>query len=551
MKRFFFSLFLLVPIVSFGNLKDPYVLAVTEGEPSWNLCRSVNALTGDLFIGRDDIVVNGYEPIHLSRMYISGDGRGKNGGWIFLPHLELYYEQPWEELPYIVVAEPAGSPLFYRSSKKDKTVFSLDVEEDGDGITNTSQGVISAKTNLRNQSVQRVGKHSMILTCANGGQRCYRMHEDDHARDQKHKRAKQFVFYLEWERLPNGNFLKFKYDKERRVTDISSHNPAQTKTYAWVKFHYREESNHNSFIETSDKRYIHYNYDHRGTGEGRVKEFYLTNAAVSDMPEEEYGYNSSHHHRGPLVVKRELPHGRGMGFTYYKEGENQVLGKKIKVDSTEDPRCDRVKTLSAPVGHDGKFLETHRFFYKVLERKKKNGTYYKYTGTTEVVDIDGNKMLFSFDEGSRPKEVKRFSGQDQLYNAERTIWTRWSDLWCKTLYDQNDAPIQSRLLSYDGSGNVTEETLYGNLSGHAENQLQIVKGRPKEGSREYYSVRYQYYPDHSMRRREEDNGKVTEYSYLPGTDLILSRLTGDRDRICLREVFRVQFRSYPGQNDSR
>ncbi len=79
---FFFSLLSITSL--FASPKDPYSLAVTEGEPATFIEGRVSAITGDLYLQETDAVVQGYVPLRLPRQYLSGDGEGRLAGWSLL-----------------------------------------------------------------------------------------------------------------------------------------------------------------------------------------------------------------------------------------------------------------------------------------------------------------------------------------------------------------------------------------------------------------------------------------------------------------------------------
>ena len=65
----------------------PYDQIVFGSEPSAIIDGCVHAITGDYFIDEDDWVVNGHEPIHIRRRYLSSEARTeKFGGWEFFFH---------------------------------------------------------------------------------------------------------------------------------------------------------------------------------------------------------------------------------------------------------------------------------------------------------------------------------------------------------------------------------------------------------------------------------------------------------------------------------
>ncbi len=532
MKRLLFlSLFLFHSLLN-ADPKDPHVSAVTEGEPSWNLCRTVNAITGDLFISQDDLIIPAVQPIHISRHYISGDGKGYNGGWEFMPHLCLILRNGYKDKRQrIVVSEPNGSPIQYRQHRTNPDYYELNIDEDGDGITNYSKGIISGRTNLKNNTIKRFSKHKLEMLSADGTTRFYECH---HKTDPDDKGNRIVHFYLQREHHPNGNWTTYHYDKEKRITLIETHNPSKTKTYTWALFHYhgKPESTHNFHIETKDGQTIHYNFDKLEKGRDS---FYLKSVSSPQLPHEQADYCSGHSRRGPLVNRRLHPSGRSLNAFYYKSGKNQVGSERVTVQSEYDPICDRVRTLASPIGDDSTPIETHRFYYAVeYHRRKENNSHYRYAGNTRVHDHENNQTLFHFTRDARPDRIEHFQnihGSQVLVSAERYEWENGINLRSKKFVDPNGHLLQSRILSYDGRGNVLEDRLYGNITG--KNPTPATH----ENSLESYTIRYNYNERHLTTFRQEENGHTTYFNYLPGTDLIIFRFTGDAQRIQLREFF--------------
>ncbi|MBI3212107.1 MAG: hypothetical protein HYZ47_05475, partial [Simkania negevensis] len=519
MKHFSFWFFLYIPFLLFSDLKNPHVFAVTEGEPSWNLCKSVNAITGDLYISQIDLKVEGVQPIHLSRYYISGDGKGRFGGWEFMPHLQLQFMKNYKDKrDRILVAEPNSSPILYRQHRSDPSFFALHIDESGDGITNCSKGIISGRTNLKNQIIERISKHKFRMCSPDGTLRLYACNTNIDPNDSKHR---LIYFYLQSERHPNGNRTIYEYDKDNRVSFIKTHNPTQTKTYAWIRFHYhgKPAKNPDFHVSTSDHKEIRYHFDELGKTE---KHFYLSHITSKHLPDEQADYCSAHSRRGPVISRRLFPDGRALQAQYYDLGKNPVGSECIRVHNENDPICDRVKTLLFPIGKDKTPIEAYRFYYNVeRHRKKENNSHYRYSGCTRVYDIENNLSIFLFTPESRPQRIEHFQNSHTLVSIEEYQWQNGTDLHTKTLLDGQRNPLQKRTFSYDEKGNVLEEKLTGNLTG---NTL----------SSEAYTIMYAYNADNLTTYREELDGRITRFTYLPDTDLITSRLFGDKNQIRFR-----------------
>lgn len=150
--------FLLIPAVFL--LANPTTI-VTENDPS-TLVDGVSVITGDFYLGEEDYSVAGAEPIPIRRFYLSAIGAVNQ-----YPHLTatfaliannlIIFEPNGTEVLYS--ADPANSPrgsigdAFFGKKKHLFKYHSLEFANSSPGITNTSTGSISAKSQLKNQTI--------------------------------------------------------------------------------------------------------------------------------------------------------------------------------------------------------------------------------------------------------------------------------------------------------------------------------------------------------------------------------------------------------------
>jgi RHS repeat-associated protein len=83
--------------------------------------------------------------------------------------------------------------------------------------------------------------------------------------------------------------------------------------------------------------------------------------------------------------------------------------------------------------------------------------------------------------------------------------------------------LYQKSFNYDRFGNPILETFTGDLTGGGNQETFITKRTFSENRR------------HLLLREETEDGKVVCFSYLPGTDLITTKLTKDGDQIILRD----------------
>ena len=523
------SLFLLFQ-TAFCDLKDPDVLAATEGEPSAMVAGCVSAITGDFCVSQEDIFVTGVEPIHFQRSYVSGDGKGTFGGWSWGLNVQMTYfmvPRHKERSGKIILYEPSGTQLKFTNmskfckNKKDSKhikpgIFRLNHREHGLGLSNNARGEMSGRSNFKNDFIEMAGNtKSATLHQGDGSVRFYRRISDE---------AILMYYRLEWERLPSGNFKIYRYHKADLV-EIRTTNPAQTKTYAWIRFHYHGDRDKtvDIDIETSDgKRYTYYH--ERKKEKYSEPSFFVNQVIHAENPEERVSYHPEKDDCGPLLEKRILPNGRQIQAHYYRRKWNSVFGTPVEIKEESDPRRDRVMTLHAPVGDDAALIPLYRFFYTV--GKKRN-----HGGSTEVYDAYNIRTLYSYSPEMRLTEIRYNDNGNYFHHGERFHWgaedsPNASNLLARSLIDEKEETLFCRYFAYDSFGNITRENFMGDLSGQGD------RGESHE-KRFFYTSDGQ----NLLLRQEENNQPTILYNYLPGTNRLLSKFVCDQDKIQIRTFY--------------
>lgn len=511
-----------------ADLIDPDVQAATEGDPSNTICDCVSLLTGDFVAFSEDLVIDGAEPLYIHRHYVSGDGVGYNGGWEFFPHLELKMipkktkvkkgKRVGKDYRRIVVTEPNGTRLIFKRQKKTNlrkvwVPYAVDFEKHGKGITNTSRGPISGKTNLRNHILHQETENRIMLHCADGTKRYFR----------KSKGGAYPTYLLRWEKLPGGNKIHYRYGDDDRIEYIYSSNNINTKTYAWCRFHYKksENRNHDFEIETSDGRRLSYEFICKKKKTN--PRFFLKQVNGPELPPEGVEYTRRHDSTDHLVEARCLPDGRKIAVEYYLPYTTcTVANTEVNIGGCKDPGADRVKTLFQPVGKDGQLVPTHHFIYDI-ERKIDDGIYsYEKKGTTEIYDVDHNKTSVHYTPDFLPLEV-RYHEKDRLHHRFQMQWGEFGQLQQKTLLGDDDRPLLKREFFYDDRGNILQEMLTGNIC--------------VPDSQDTFTENHEYDERNRLIKTISDTGLVTHISYLPKTHLVQKKIITDEKAIHIREFY--------------
>lgn len=511
MLKYFFAC-LAVSASLFAELKDPSVLAATDGDPQIRVTQYVNALTGDFTLFQDDYVVPGVEPIPIRRIYVSGDGLGRESSWQFFPQTHLsFFESDSSKTKRALVGHSSGGFLTFKL-KKDADVYTPDLTKHGKGATNTAQGEISARTNLKNGRLYKLKNGLYKVVTSDGTERIY---------TRKRRADDERGFVATSERLPNKNQIFYEYDRFNRLTLVKTTNPSGSKTYAWARFLYADESP-DFKIETSDGKLLEYRYKRSGD-EQKGFSFRLQTIQTPEFPLETIEYKKSHETYGHLLRKRRFPEGREVVAEYYKSGKNSVPGREVKIKDAEDLRCDRVKTLYETAGPNGELIPTYHFTYDIARKKKRSHYEYKDQGVTEVIDALGCRTIFRFSNLFHPTSIESYDERGAHLHTIQMDWNALGEIERKTLLDADRKEVWTRVFSYDERGNVTQELFVGDLSG--------------TGKREGYWKRSRYTPDNLPERVEEETGRVTLYTYLPGTPLITAQLDCEGEKILKRQFF--------------
>ncbi len=217
-----------------------------ERDPTVLVEGCVHALTGDLSVQSDPIIVQGKEPIVIYYSFVSSTGK-----WEFFPHTTLILNDPnkssgkgsTQNYTVVELAEPNGCPMTYRWTEGKN--YALITPK---GIPNTAKGEISAKTNLKNQHLFRTNKFTFTLTTADGIERIYR---------KVYAVGRDLHFMLQTEYLPNGNVRSYEYDKEHRLLGIKTTDPSQTTIYAECRFEY---NGNDCELSTSDEQKVRFQF---------------------------------------------------------------------------------------------------------------------------------------------------------------------------------------------------------------------------------------------------------------------------------------------------
>jgi len=160
-------------------------------------------------------------------------------------------------------------------------------------------------------------------------------------------------------------------------------------------------------------------------------------------------------------------------------------------------------------------------------KRKKNHRKELLSGSCDVYDAVMHRTNYVFDENQRIKSINRYHADQKIYTHERLYWgaegtPEHTCLLARTLEHVGIRTIFARTYKYDSFGNVTKDTLYGNLSGNDTKQPAVQSdGTAVENGGERYSKESTYSTDgFNLLLSETDGISTTTYKYIPETNLL-------------------------------
>ena len=529
MARILFFL-LLAPLLAFADSNQSF----SENEDS-TIFHHVNVITGNLNISFQDAVVQGAQPIPITRTYSSAGAlertsknldlilRGIRGGWFvqggwnLLPHANLLIETSYDTKEFkAYLPEPSGNmiPYAYSHQSSKHTIFLKPTSS-----ASQASGKLSSRTNSQNNLLQIDLKLGIATLCLpDGGQRIYRgpsLHEYN-----RNSFGKAF-YLLDTEMLPSGHQLRYIHDKKTtQLKRIESTNPTGKKVYASVDIDYFKSEKQKPFeikFSASDGKQLHYK-----TTRYKDRE-YINEMQSNCRPLERFHLTPGRKGIGARLASIDLAGKEPFSVQYYCPSNKDQEKKWAEKPEKKEFHIDKVEKILAPAGLNGEKIAIAGFTY--------------YPNRTDARDAEGLLIRYHHD-SERLTLIEYFNEKDQLRSSQKFYW-EGTELRCKAMFDESNQPLFAKTFVYD-AGNVVEEMLWGSLTGNEMPPLQIdAQGRCSGG--ESYLKTYSYYKDqfNLLKTEHEEEGATYEYFYKPGTDLCTAKLTKDKKGVILIREFSV------------
>ena len=315
------------------------------------------------------------------------------------------------------------------------------------------------------------------------------------------------LFLLGKEILPNGKILRYKYNGWSQPSSIESLDPQERHIYASLSisgFHSKE----NCHVVSSSGTSVDYQYENR---------------PVAYKIKEKRGKTTFHHAFPPLLTSVKSPFYQDETIDY---SENHLLtsysGKDLIFSSdykTFGKASNlRVHKLALPVGENDSLYPVYELNYDPAIAGEKEGS-------TQVKNSDGTSIIYHFSKNLLTTSIQYFGVDGNLKKEKVFSWTKNQWLQSIEMLDGQKQLLYRKSYNYDLFGNPILEVFTGDLTG--------------EGLLEDYTTKRTFSQDgrNLLLQEESENSTVLCLEYHPNTNLVISKLTKDRDRILRREFF--------------
>lgn len=359
----------------------------------------------------------------------------------------------------------------------------------------------SGRYDLRNTKIEQGDNwEKIIVTTAEGTKRHYKAQSG--YGNKRHYR-------LEKEVLLNGKILCFEYINGKLVK-IKSCDPSEQHTYSTIAIKY--EGNTVRFITNTGQTAL-------ARKESRMFSRKLKTKEGKKIILENYP-------APPLLATMDSPFDHFEKMEYnkrfllnsYSRWHNlfNCIYEKYSRDNLE-PHY-RIYKLCLPVGIKDAWHPIYDFDYVPTIPGKKEGF-------TTVRNNDGTKIIYRFSKNLLTTMIQTFAPDGQLKKEKKFHWNADNRLESIELSDGNKQLLYKKSYLYDQFGNPIQETMTGDLYGTG---LQISHTIKREFSQE---------GRHLLLKEEDEEGATDLFTYVPNTNLILSKFTKDKDQVLKREFF--------------
>lgn len=535
------------------------LLASIESEPSGIIDGCVQVISGCFFDYDVDLVVPGPVPLKVERtlvnnnlcpfaetkmkppmwainnrqyLYLSDASKGENTRFI------AAYHGPLGELIHFSFNH-VGKPQSHIANVTDKMLTN--------GQMNTSQGVIGAQTNIRNNTVKYSYKHQTSVLYSSSGS-CLSFTRQSKTGFSELELGTCKIHFLREEYMPNRLKKTYTYNSRDKLSEsyLKTGLNQELSRYRVVR-HQGSKFDTASYEADDGRKATYYFNRYRVSGEGlkekqRSRKM-LKKVVRTDKPNIDYTYTNGFiqksikwangrdcYYHWPRVSSKIYPNDRFINILYYNPFyiyfDPQTASKDVA----------RVKEIKAPLGADADPITKYRFVYSFDDSG----------GCTGVYDALGQKTDYGYNARRRLTSIVKFNEHGIAYSTENLVWGpedthKEVELQSRS-YGAFWSPykIFGKTYGYDVAGNIVVETLHGNITGkHNGATLQLDgSGMPIYGTADD-QIKYHTYSDDCLHLLLNTTlgDKSQEFIYIPKTNLLAACFHKDKGVIYLRHFY--------------
>jgi RHS repeat-associated protein len=477
----------------------------------------INPLSGSLCLSKTDLIAKGAQNIYLTRYYNPpympdkfDDNQDWNEvklyqyiqkeykGWRILPHLPLYIISKNNQSVVLRVTFPNGLTLDYKVSNQGKTILN----SEPNGMSNVQSDTPNGKKDLRNTKITIENDENIIIVqSSDGTKRIY-------------NKINTNYYLLVKEVLPNSKILRYNYSSNKLIS-IESLDPFEKHIYASLKLTgYPYDTNQN--FTASNSLGCSYINDQKTLNKKITEKKKVLGITTKEKHSFTYSLPN-------ILTSISSPFYRNESISYNDKflldkyfGKNQIFSCEYKVFGNQNPHF-KINKLNFPVGNQDSFIPVYEISYDIAIAGQKQGK-------TIVKKADGASTIYEFSKKMLMDRVSYYDDKNVL--RKEKIYTRYDNNWLKSIeLKDSGSRVYLKSFKYDGLGNPIEESFTGKIEGNNEEQTYTIK---RKFSDDGFS---------NLLSEENDDGLIQNFSYLPNTNLILSKLTKDMNKILIREFY--------------
>ena len=442
----------------------------------------VSPMSGQLCLRSTDLVAKGAQNLYLNRFYVPPIIPGftshpeivkyeislylhKNyKGWVTVPQDRLEFFKKGLHYAFRVTNHQAVTVEFKLVG--DQIIFSSSPL----GISNSSGDSVGAEYDLRNIQVTKDPDCFAITICYPDGTKAFYTKPFGH------------FLLLEKEILPNGKVVKYFHDDKGVLTQFDSMDPHERMTYASIQLDagdYRTSAGLKAQY-TRSQTFSHIDFQDKNFGS--IQGIFwapelLHSVSSPSYKNEKIGYND----RFQIVDV---------------DSQKKLFSCSYQLVGDENEKHYRVNNLF----YDGKLAYKFEYIPTVYSKSK------KISGSTKVIDLEGNTTVYSYYWNFLPKTIHTYDAKGILKKWKSYQWNEKHYL-AEIQVNDCDRLILCKKYEYDEFGNPILETIQS-----GDQSYFIRRVFSKEGQ-------------NLLLEEQKENGPLITYKYLAGTHLVTEKVT--------------------------